>query len=457
MRYLLCITLACLLAPPTIAQDTHPVAVRWWGQGMVSIETWWNLTIVIDPYGEGIGYDVPKLAADLVLVTHEHSDHNNVEAVRGDPIVVRGLNQAGKVREIDAYFDRFENQARPEWWANTEADSAKPTSHSIHVQTIPAWHDEVQGRDRGATAMFLISVDGVRIAHCGDLGQSKLTVEQIASLKHVDVLLLPVGGVYTIDGIGAWSTVRDVQPRIVVPIHYKSDELKIPLEPIRKFEGSVMNNWALSTLEHNTLVISAATAKDPFWDGHAVVLNHEPWQPKGELAKLLGKMDAACRASQEVFAPLSAHQMNWQPPNGSHTPRWNAEHMMGRQLGFFSEIYAAIANKPSFVPPNFRLNEQEIREAYTVIPHLDLNPAQMPPDYTAAHPDWDGAEEARQMERANAYVRRFAYLLDDLDLDAKAPGSFWTPRKLLEQMDRHFGEHTANVKKKFELEDWPEE
>jgi hypothetical protein len=111
--------------------------------------------------------------------------------------------------------------------------------------------------------------------------------------------------------------------------------------------------------------------------------------------------------------------------------------MIGRQLGFFSQIYAAID------PGNFT--------------HIDLNPAQMPSDYKPAHPDWDGAEEARQMQRANAYVRRFAYLLDGVPLDEPAPGSRWTLRRLLEQMDRHFAEHTANVREKFELEGWPEE
>ena len=127
--------------------------------------------------------------------------------------------------------------------------------------------------------------------------------------------------------------------------------------------------------------------------------------------------------------------MNFEPANGTHTPRWNAEHMMGRQLLFFSQIYAAIS------PYAFR--------------PIDLNPEQMPPDYRAAHPDWGGVEEARQMERANAFVRRFAYLLDDVDLDARAPGSRWTLRALLKQMGRHFAEHTANVVKKFDQPDWP--
>jgi len=107
---------------------------------------------------------------------------------------------------------------------------------------------------------------------------------------------------------------------------------------------------------------------------------------------------------------------------------------MGHEIGFFSEIYAQID---------------------PTVAKLDLNPKQMPPDYVAAHPDWSGVSEARQMERVTAFTRRFAYLLEGLELDEQAPGSSWTPRRLLKQMQRHYNEHTANVKKKFELPDWP--
>ena len=141
-------------------------------------------------------------------------------------------------------------------------------------------------------------------------------------------------------------------------------------------------------------------------------------------------------ATLAVFVQLSVNQMNHRPSNGTHTPRWNAEHMMGRELGFFSKIYSGI--DPATLA-------------------IDLNPKQMPPDYVAAHPDWDGKEEARQMQRVTAFTRRFAYLLDGIDLEAKPSGSWWTVRGLLEQMQRHYGEHTAHVKEKFELSDWPDD
>lgn len=413
------------------ADPGHPVAVRWWGQAMVSIETQWGLTVVIDPYGEKIGYKNPNVSGDLVLVTHEHGDHNNVELVGDEPEVVHGLEN-GKVRAINYVLDRLPGEARP-WWKDSRLRIAR-TENAIQVTSIPSWHDDTEGSQRGSNAIFLVEVDGVRIAHCGDLGQSSLTDEQVAALDKVDVLLIPVGGVYTVDGAQAAEIVRQLNPRIVVPIHYKTPNLVYDLQGVQGFLTALADAGDVERAKGNTLAVSAAGRGEA--KPRAVVLNFLPWEMPQELAELFAAKEAACRASQAVFAKLSVEQMNFKPSDGTHTPRWNAEHMMGRELGFFSQIYAQL--DPS-------------------ITHQDLNPKQMPPDYEAAHSDWPGAEEARQMERVTAFTRRFAYLLDELPLDEKAPGSRWTPRGLLKQMARHYGEHTANVQKKFELADWPTE
>lgn len=183
----------------------------------------------------------------------------------------------------------------------------------------------------------------------------------------------------------------------------------------------------------NTVALS--TDSETSWDKPILLLlDDKPWEPTGELAELIQRMEASCKASQEVFKKLSVEQMNFKPSNGSHTPRWNAEHMLGRQLGFFSQIFSTI--DPS-------------------IKHIDLNPKQMPKNYVAAHPDWSGEQEAQLMQRVSDYVRCYVYLLKDINLDEPAPGSRWTLRRLLKQMDNHYTEHTANVKKKFELPDWP--
>lgn len=154
-----------------------------------------------------------------------------------------------------------------------------------------------------------------------------------------------------------------------------------------------------------------------------------------EMETLFKAMEDSLAASQKVFEPLTTEQMNFRPANGSHTPRWNVEHLGGRQAQFFSELFHA-------VNPD--------------IPVINVNPKQMPEDYKFAHPERTGAEEAQWMGQVNDYCRRYAYLLADMDLDAKPPAGRWPSlRKLLTVMDRHYDEHTGNVVKKFDLPGFP--
>ncbi len=161
------------------------------------------------------------------------------------------------------------------------------------------------------------------------------------------------------------------------------------------------------------------------------------WKPTGELAQLVEKLQKANKSSREVFAPLSAAQMSWRPSDGTHTPRWNAEHTAATELGFFSQAYASL--DPERHKP------------------LRINPKQMPADYVAAHPDWTGAEEAAQMKRIDDYVTGHAYLLEGHDLDKPLPGGRMPLRKMFELVAGHYGQHTENVKKKFDMPDWPAE
>tara|TARA_R110002049_G_scaffold4601_5_gene32226 strand:- start:317735 stop:318349 length:615 start_codon:yes stop_codon:yes gene_type:complete len=166
----------------------------------------------------------------------------------------------------------------------------------------------------------------------------------------------------------------------------------------------------------------------------SLLIDAPPPVPEHLLA-LFDRMEAANRRSQAVFRKLSVGQMNFKPSNGTHTPRWNAEHMAGRQLLFFSQIYNALDSR---------------------IPVTDWNPEQMPVDYEARNPNWSGKDEARAMQRVDDFCRRYAYLLKDIQLDEKPPASSWpTLKALLLKMAQHYDEHTENVKKKFELPDWP--
>jgi hypothetical protein len=236
---------------------------------------------------------------------------------------------------------------------------------------------------------------------------------------------------------GLDQAIKAMKPRRIIPLRDKNWEQDDPaIEALRAQLGASR----VDRVEHgNTVALNAdhnESDKSAPRPEVLTILGTHPWELPQNWESLFAEMDRASQATETLFRPLTVEQMNFRPSNGTHTPRWNAEHMMGRQLGFFTQIFHEL--DPS-------------------IPHLDLNPEQNPPDYVAAHPDWTGAEEARQIARVRALTRRFSYLLDGLDLEQKAPGSFWTPLGLLVQMERHYDEHTDNVKKKFELPDWPNE
>jgi L-ascorbate metabolism protein UlaG (beta-lactamase superfamily) len=176
------------------------VRIRWYGQSAFTL-TGPERTVTIDPFGD-LGAllgdrrqwaypPVPEHSADLLLVTHEHGDHNAVEAVTGDPHVVRST--AG----------RFETPAG-------------------EVVAIASEHDPDAGTSRGPNTIFVMSIDGVRVCHFGDFGQSALRPEQRAAIGAVDLLFLPVGGGPTIGAEQAAEITRALAPAWVVPMHYRT-------------------------------------------------------------------------------------------------------------------------------------------------------------------------------------------------------------------------------------------
>jgi L-ascorbate metabolism protein UlaG (beta-lactamase superfamily) len=173
----------------------------------------------MDPIPKGLGYELPSnLRADLVTISHEHADHNNVALVAGKPRVIRGLTSDRK------------------GWTRVD-EKVKDVS----VRAVSVYHDDKRGAVRGLNTVFIFEVGGLRIAHLGDLG-STLTDDQLAAIGLVDVLLIPVGGTFTLDGRQATRVVEQLRPRVmVVPMHYKTDAVTIKeLEPLEPFlEGKV--------------------------------------------------------------------------------------------------------------------------------------------------------------------------------------------------------------------------
>jgi L-ascorbate metabolism protein UlaG (beta-lactamase superfamily) len=186
--------------------------IRWYGQSAFSFDGA-EKKVFIDPFGDmsplagrGMQFDYPAIEgvdADLLLVTHEHLDHNGVEAIDGEPVVIRST--AGKLE-----------------------------SPIGEVIAVASEHDEAAGTERGPNTIFSFELDGVRICHFGDFGQSALRPEQASALTGVDLLIVPVGGGPTIDAAGANAIVERLQPRWVLPMHYKTEKIGF-LEPIDAF------------------------------------------------------------------------------------------------------------------------------------------------------------------------------------------------------------------------------
>ena len=160
------------------------------GHAEFLIETESGLRIVTDPYGEGCGYPVRKLKADTALVSHGHYDHNAVDTLEGLKNII---DQAG----------------------------VYTPAPGVRVTALKSFHDNTRGSRRGETLLFLMEAEDLRIVHLGDLGCIP-EEEQIRQLERPDVLMIPVGGFYTIDGKTARAIAEKLQPRVTLPMHYKT-------------------------------------------------------------------------------------------------------------------------------------------------------------------------------------------------------------------------------------------
>ncbi len=157
-----------------------------------------NIAIVTDPFNKEVGFKVPNIEADIVTVSHDHSDHNNVSALRKNPFVI---DCAG---EFDV--------------------------KGIIIEGIRSSH----GGERGDNIIYRIDIEGLSLAHLGDLGES-LNSKQMDKLGGIDILFIPVGGKYTLDAKKALEVISQIEPRIVIPMHYKTKDSKIDIDGLDKF------------------------------------------------------------------------------------------------------------------------------------------------------------------------------------------------------------------------------
>jgi L-ascorbate metabolism protein UlaG (beta-lactamase superfamily) len=199
----------------TPGADVGAAAIRWYGQAMFTLTTPGGSRLLLDPFNS-IGYTVPPpLNATLTTITHEHPDHNNDGLAGTGGRVLRGLTTDG--------------------WADIDEEG-----DDFRVKSVRTFHDDQQGAARGRNAVFVFETAGLRIAHMGDLGH-QLDDTQITALGGpVDVLMVPTGGAFTIDPAGATELVNALKPKMVFPMHYKTDKVAFPLATIDPFvEGKV--------------------------------------------------------------------------------------------------------------------------------------------------------------------------------------------------------------------------
>ena len=161
-----------------------------------------GVTVITDPFSKEVGLKVPNCEADIVTISHDHYDHNNSAALRGQPLII---NCAGE-------YDY----------------------KGILVEGIDSFHDDKEGKERGLNVIYRFEVEDISIVHLGDLG-SPLDNGQLEKLAGTDILLIPVGGKYTLDAKKAVEVISQIELRIVIPMHYKIKDLKIDIDTVDKF------------------------------------------------------------------------------------------------------------------------------------------------------------------------------------------------------------------------------
>ena len=177
---------------------------KWLGHACFLITSGGSLRVITDPYavGGGINYSPIEETADVVVVSHDHGDHNNVAAVQGEPDVVKG--------------------------------PGTKTAKGIQFKGIATSHDASQGTQRGSNTVFCFTIDDLKLCHLGDLGHV-LSPGQVGEIGAVDILFVPVGGFFTIDATVASHVCDQLKPKVVIPMHFKTPKCGYPIAGVDDF------------------------------------------------------------------------------------------------------------------------------------------------------------------------------------------------------------------------------
>lgn len=163
--------------------------IKWFGQSCFMITSKNGTKVLTDPFHNMLGYKLPEVEANIVSISHNHGDHNNIEAVKGDFMHVNELGSFSKA--------------------------------GIEIKGVQTFHDKVSGAKRGKNTIYNFKIDGINVCHCGDLGHT-LDSNLVKEIGNVDILLIPVGGRATIDAIDAVNVMKQLKPKVVIPMHYRT-------------------------------------------------------------------------------------------------------------------------------------------------------------------------------------------------------------------------------------------
>ncbi|MFL0245647.1 MBL fold metallo-hydrolase [Candidatus Clostridium stratigraminis] len=213
--------------------------IKWFGHSCFMITTGKGTKILLDPYKNVLGYKLPnEIEADIVTTSHEHGDHNNINALKNSFV---HINKLGSFNE-----------------------------HGIEIKGIETFHDNVFGAKKGKNIIYNFKIEDINVCHCGDLGHI-LTSEQLKEIGAVDILMLPVGGGYTIDAQDAVKVLEQLNPTIVIPMHYRTKALG-PVGLVFAKVDKFISAAGLKAAEYKELELNKSTLKD--YSGIAV-LNYD--------------------------------------------------------------------------------------------------------------------------------------------------------------------------------------
>ena len=182
--------------------------IKWYGHSCFMLESENGTKIVTDPCDPSTGYDLPAIETDIVTVSHAHHDHNYTEAVKKYDLLL---------------------------------DTASEVEYKgIRIKGILTYHDDVQGKKRGGNIVYVYDIDGMKVAHAGDIGEIPDS-RTLAQIGDVDILLVPVGGVFTIDSKQAREFANMLKPKVVIPMHYKTHKLTFDLADVSEFVNKAEN------------------------------------------------------------------------------------------------------------------------------------------------------------------------------------------------------------------------